>query len=351
MSGVGFVDCNGGPACAHRIHAHPAGGGPRPRRIIDIHAHCLVPAARALVPGPAPSPVSSGPPPGLGVGDDNVAVRIAAMDAQGVEMQVLSINAFWHHADVDLSRQVIELQNQTLAEIVARHPDRLAAMATVALQHPQEAARQLEHAVKSLGLRGVLVGGSVEGAELSDPRFHPFWAKAEELGAPVFLHPQGWPDAEGRLRGGGLLPVVVGYPLETTVALSHLIYEGTLDRFPGLKLCAAHGGGFLPAYSGRFDAVLTTFPGDGTVKLNKAPSAYLRDLYYDSLVFTPEALRHLIAVVGADRVMLGSDYPFPWTDKGVDHVLDTPELTDAERAAILGETAARLFGIGAKVGS
>lgn len=272
------------------------------------------------------------------------------MDSQGVDMQVLSINAFWYGADVDLSRQIIDLQNETLAETVARHPDRLAALATVALQHPEEAARQLEHAVKALGLSGALVGGSVEGAELSDPRFHPFWAKAEELGAAIFLHPQGWPDPQGRLNGRGFLPVVVGYPLETTVALAHLIYEGTLDRFPDLKLCAGHGGGFLPAYAGRFDAVLTTFPAVAAgVKLKKAPSAYLRDLYYDSLVFTPEALRHLVAEVGADRIMLGSDWPFPWTDKGVDHVLDTPGLTEAERAAILGETAIGLFGL--KVGA
>jgi len=340
MSDVRFVGCEGGERSDAQAIATVHASG-RPRRIIDVHAHCAIPAAMALA-GAPPIPVAVA---GLNDSGDDVATRLAAMDAHGVDLQVLSINPFWYAADQDLSRQVVDLQNEALAELVGRSPDRFAALAAVALQHPDLAAEQLERAVKRLGLRGALVGGSVEGEELSDPRFRPFWAKAEDLGAVIFIHPQATPDLRARLRGSGGLPVTLGYPLETTIALAHLIFEGTLDRFPGLKICVAHGGGFLPAYAGRFDAGIATFPSSYTVKLKKPPSAYLRDLYYDSLLFTPEGLRHLIAEVGADRVMVGSDWPFPWTDRPVQHVLETPGLTDAERAAILGDTAARLFGL------
>jgi aminocarboxymuconate-semialdehyde decarboxylase len=168
---------------------------------------------------------------------------------------------------------------------------------------------------------------------------------AEALGVLIFIHPQGMSEAASRLRGSGGLGNVIGNPLETTIALSHLIFEGTLDRFPGLKICAAHDGGYLPSYAARSDAGIKTFPPTYTVKLKKAPSAYLRDLYYDSLVFTPEGLRHLVAEVGADRIMLGTDYPYPWTARAVEHVLETPELSEADREAILGGTAARLFGL------
>jgi aminocarboxymuconate-semialdehyde decarboxylase len=199
--------------------------------------------------------------------------------------------------------------------------------------------------VKTLGLKGALVGGSVEGVELADRSLDPFWAKAEALGALIFIHPQGVPDLARRLAGSGGLGNVIGNPLETTIALSHLIFEGTLDRFPGLTILAAHGGGYLPSYAARSDAGIRTFPGTYATALKKPPTAYLRDLYYDSLVFTPEALRHLVAEVGADRIMLGTDFPYPWTDRAVQHVLETPGLTDADRASMLGDLAARLLGL------
>ena len=223
------------------------------------------------------------------------------------------------------------------------------AFATAALQHPDLAAEQVEHAVKKLGFRGVGVGGSVAGEELANPRFHPFWAKCEELGVLVFMHPLGTRELEpsGRLDGSGLLTNTIGNPLETTIALSHLIFEGTLDRFPGLRICAAHGGGFLPSYANRSDAVIRTFPKRVGPLPKKPPTAYLRDgqLYFDTIVFTPEALRHLIAETGADRIMIGTDYPFPWTSTEIDLVLSTPGLSDEQRVAILGGTAAKLLGI------
>ena len=201
--------------------------------------------------------------------------------------------------------------------------------------------------MKQLGLRGALIGGSVNGEELSDPKFHPFWAKAEELGVLIFIHPQGTGElgASGRLKGNGVLENVIGNPLETTIALSHLIFEGTLDSFPGLKICAAHAGGFLPSYAARSDQGCVTFPGRCTKTLQKKPTEYLRQLYYDSIIFTPEGLRHLIAEVGASQIVLGTDFPFPWTKTAVDHILTTPGLSDTERAAMLGETAEKLLAI------
>jgi aminocarboxymuconate-semialdehyde decarboxylase len=182
--------------------------------------------------------------------------------------------------------------------------------------------------------------------ELADPKFHPIWAKAEELGCLVFIHPVGTKELEPRLRGNGGLTNTIGNPLETTLALSHLIYEGTLDRFPGLKICAAHGGGYLPFYAPRSDAICVTFPDRcSSVALKKKPTEYLKQLYYDSIVFTPQALKALIAEVGVERIMMGTDYPFPWTSTSVDHILNTPGLSDADKSAMLGNTAAKLLGI------
>jgi aminocarboxymuconate-semialdehyde decarboxylase len=285
--------------------------------------------------------------PGLLMSD--TATRLAAMDAQGIDIEALSINPYWYKADRDAAAELIKIQNETLINFCAANPDRFTAFATAALQFPDLAAQQLEHAVKQLGFRGVGVGGSVAGQELADPKFHPFWAKCEQLGVLVFMHPLGTRELEpsGRLGGSGLLTNTIGNPLETTIALSHLIFEGTLDRFPGLKICAAHGGGFLPSYANRSDAVIRTFPNRVGPLPKKPPTAYLRDgqLFFDTIVFTPEALRHLIAETGPGQIMIGTDYPFPWTATEIDLLLATPGLTDAERTAILGGTAARLMGL------
>jgi aminocarboxymuconate-semialdehyde decarboxylase len=306
-------------------------------RTVDVHAHCHVPEANALM--------------GLKVQPPSLVVspeRIEAMDEQGIDIEALSINPiFWYKAERDLASQVVKLQNEKLAEICATQPDRFVALGSVALQHPDLAAEQLEDAVRRLGLRGALIAGSVNGEELSDQKFHPFWAKAEQLGVLIFIHPQGTAElgASSRLKGNGVLDNVIGNPLETTIALSHLIFEGTLDSYPGLKICAAHAGGYLPSYAARSDQGCVTFPQRCTKTLKKKPSEYLRQLYYDSMVFTPEGLRHLAVEVGASQIVMGTDYPFPWTKTAVDHILNTPELSDADRVAILGETAEKLLAI------
>jgi predicted TIM-barrel fold metal-dependent hydrolase len=181
----------------------------------------------------------------------------------------------------------------------------------------------------------------------SDAKFHPVWAKAEELGVPLFIHPQGVPELSKQLVGNGWLTNGIAYPVETTIALSHMIFEGTFDRFPKLKVIAAHGGGFLPSYADRSDHVCLVNPRgcNADIKLAKAPTEYLKQIYFDSLVFTPEAIRHLVAQVGAGQVVLGSDYPYPWQLHPTDHIFASTSLSDDDKADILGRTAARLFNI------
>jgi aminocarboxymuconate-semialdehyde decarboxylase len=332
FTSCGLLDAARAQAPARRRQSVVAG---RRVRTIDVHAHVAFPEAMALL-GIKLAPI-------YGVSADE---RMRAMDEQGIDMEALSINPNWYEAERDVVSKVISLQNEKLAEFCAAHPDRFVAFASVALQYPDLAAQQLEHAVKKLGLRGAGIGGSVNGEELSNPKFHPFWAKAEELGVLVFLHPQRTPDMVRRLRGSGGLDNTIGNPLETTLALSHLIFEGTLDRFPRLKLCSAHGGGYLPSYAPRSDHICLTFPDRcAAVPLKKRPTEYLKQLYFDTLVFTPEALRHLAAQVGSSQLVIGTDFPFPWTKTAVEHIMETPGFSDAERVAMLGETAAKLLGI------
>src|SRR5206468_10826387 len=342
VAGIAFVECGlaggSGSAQAQTRRREVVVNGRRVKTV-DVHAHCAVPEAMALM-GRKVEPQT--------LLMTRPADRIQAMDEQGIDVEALSINPYWYKADRDVARELIRVQNEKLAEACAANPERFVAFASVALQHPELAAEQLEDGVKKYGLRGAGIGGSVNGEDLSDPKFHPFWAKAEQLGVLIFIHPQGEgaaSDLKPRLKGSGGLENAIGNPLETTIALSHLIFEGTLDRFPGLKICAAHGGGYLPSYAARSDAICVTFPDRCTKPLKKKPTEYLKQLYFDSLVFTPEALRHLVAETGPGQIVMGTDYPFPWTKTSVDHILGTPALSDDERVAMLGGTAAKLLGI------
>jgi aminocarboxymuconate-semialdehyde decarboxylase len=365
IGGLVFVDCG-----MDRLHTQaaaaqsPAGdreSRPQPQRrkifvgdervrTVDIHAHCAVPEALALIPAQHKGPNVLRADLDM---RSEIDLRLSIMDAQGIDIQALSINPNWYRlTDRDLAEKVILVQNEALAEACADNPDRFVAFSSVALQFPDLAAEQLEQGVKKYGLRGAAIGGSVAGIEISDARFNPFWAKAEELGVVVFIHPQqdGAPSELGhRFRGNGYLSNVIGNPLETTIALSHLIFEGTLDRYPGLKICAAHAGGYLPSYIGRFDRGCPTLPeacgGIPYGGIKRLPSEYVKDIYYDTMVFRPEGVRHLAAEVGADKLLVGTDYPYPWTDTAIDLILETPGLSDDERIAILGKTAAQLLGI------
>jgi aminocarboxymuconate-semialdehyde decarboxylase len=316
-------------------------------KTVDTHAHCHFREALALIGDEAPRVM----PQTKGAQEHFIGVeeRLKGMDAQAIDMEVLSINPFWYRKERDLAAKIVEVQNEKLAELCASRPDRFAAFASLAMQYPDLAVQQLEHAVKKLGLRGAAIGGSVLGEDFADSKFHPVLAKAEELGAVLFIHPQSTPELAKRFKGNGWLANTIGNPLDTTIALQHLIFEGALDRFPGLKILAAHGGGYLGSYAPRSDHACFVSPQNCNpdIKLKKKPTEYLNQLYFDSLVFTPEALRHLVAQVGASQIVLGSDHPIPWAEHPVDHVFATTTLSDEDKAAILGGNAARLFGFGA----
>jgi predicted TIM-barrel fold metal-dependent hydrolase len=347
---TGIVFCSCGMLDA--AHAQNPGGHRLPvtvngKRVktIDVHSHCQFREVIPLLGGDA-SPLL---PPVLGAQEAFIEIdkRLKAMDAQAVDMEVLSVNPFWYAKDRDVGAQIVKIQNEKLAELCAAHPDRFAAFASLTLQAPDLAVQELEAAMKKQGLKGAAIGDSVAGLEFSDPKFNPVWAKAEELGAVLFIHPQGIPELSKRLAGNGWLGNTIANPLGTTIALSHLIFQGTLDRYPGLKIIGAHGGGYLPSYADRSDHACLVGPAgcDPNIKLKKKPTEYLKQLYFDSLVFTPEALRHLAAQVGPGQIVMGSDYPYPWQLHPVDHVFACTSLNDAQKAAILGGTAARLLNI------
>jgi aminocarboxymuconate-semialdehyde decarboxylase len=362
-TGIFFTGCELADTALHAAQSEGYGqrkearvGGQR-ILTVDTHTHCYIPEMWDLLKGHdelSGTYNATGRTNPLG-GDmqarymnlHNIDARLAQMDERGIDVSVLSFNPpNWYWADLDLARQVVRIANESLAKVCAAHRDRLAGYAAVALQHPDLAAEQLEEGIKKFGMKGALIGASVNGEELSNSKFHPFWDKAEELQALIFIHPQRFPIGEARFKGKGNLLNVIGNPLETTVALSHLVLEGTLDRFPKLKILAAHAGGYLPSYSGRTDQCFVNGSEDCKM-LKKAPSEYLKQLYYDTLVFTNEGLRHLIAEVGVSQIMLGTDGPGGWDREAVDFVLKAPSLSDSDRRAILGETAAKLLRIGA----
>lgn len=313
--------------------------GGRPIRVIDMHAHCVIPVTEI---------VRGTPLARSGGGRNNLGPdRLALMDQQGVDVQALSINGYWWYAaDRDLAGQIVKAQNEGLAKWVATHPTRFVALASVALQHPDLAAEQLEDGVKRLGLRGASIGGHVNGEDLSLPKYDPFWAKAAELGALVFMHPGGAENIikEGALRGRGDLGNIIGNPLETTYFLTRLIFDGTLDKFPGLRICAAHAGGYLPSYLGRTE-VAQEARGNANFANKKKPSEYLKSqIFIDTMVFSEEGLRHLVAEMGASQIVYGTDVPFNWPVT-VDLVLNAPFLSDADKEAILSGNLKKLLRI------
>ncbi len=350
---AGIVFCSCGMLDA--VHAQ-AGGRRLPVRVkgkriktIDVHSHCLFHESLALMGDEASNVI----PKTKGAQEHFIANaienRLKGMDAMAIDMKVLSINPSWYRKDRDIAAQIVKINNEKLAEVCASRPDRFAAFASLSLQYPDLAVQQLETAVKKQGLKGAAIGGSVLGEDFSSERFHPVWAKAEELGAVLFIHPQSTPPLAARFKGNGWLANTIGNPLDTTIALQHLIFEGTLDKYPGLKIIAAHGGGYLPSYAPRSDHACFVSPQNCNpdIKLKKKPTEYLNQLYFDALVFTPEALRHLVAQVGASQIVLGTDHPIPWEEHPVDHVFATTTLSDKDKAAILGGNAARLFGMAA----
>jgi aminocarboxymuconate-semialdehyde decarboxylase len=339
-------------------------GTPIPSRTVDVHAHALLPALQARVAAADPEGFAAhqalearrNGPESLAVSGAMVGARIAQltdldrrladMDAAGVDVQLVSPSPSHYYPFLapDLAAEVAREANRAIAAVVAAAPDRLHGLGLVPLQHPDLLVELLDHAVLECGLRGVEISSFAPGpdgthsVELSDPRLEPFWARAAELDAVVFLHPFGCSLDERLDRF--YLSNTVGQPVENAVALSHLVFSGVLDRHPGLTLVAAHGGGYLPTFLGRSDHAWEVRP--EARGCAERPSSYLRRLFFDSLVHTPDALDALVAAAGADRVLLGSDYPF---DMGVEDPVErvhASALGPDAVAAVLGGNAARL---------
>ncbi|WP_341996009.1 amidohydrolase [Microbacterium sp. LWH7-1.2] len=297
----------------------------------DVHAHLLLPALHAEVERRVPELVAeaadlerrrngveslqaSGAMVGARIPKlTDVGARLAAMDEQGVDRQWVSVspNHFYPWAPEGLAVWVAMETNRLIAAHVAQAPDRLTGLGVVPLQYPERIVEYLDDAILGRGLAGVEISSFAGDVELSDERLEPFWARAAELGAVVFLHPFGCSLDERLDRF--YLSNTVGQPTENAVALSHIIFSGVLDRHPDLKIVAAHGGGYLPFAIGRSDRAWHVRP--EAHRCEHAPSTYLRRLWFDTVVHDPVAIRHLVEVAGASQVVLGSDFPF---DMGLD---------------------------------
>jgi len=312
-------------------------GGKRVK-VVDVHAHAAIAEVADVLKGTPLERYARGG--GRALGPD----RIQELDKRGIDVQALDINTFWWYAaDRELATKIVQVHDEGLAKWCAAHPDRFVAFTSPALQFPDLAAQQIEHAVKTLGMRGVAVGGHVAGEPLSMPKYDPFWAKVQELGVMVFMHPNNAENVAkmGAFDGAGDLGNIVGNPLETGLFLTHLIFDGTLDRFPGLKVCGAHAGGYLPSYFGRTDVACEVRQNAKCVN-KKHPREYLHDqIMADSMVFSAEGIRHLVAEMGPTQVVYGTDIPLVWPDT-IDAILKA-EIPDAQKEAILGGNLVKLL--------
>ncbi len=270
--------------------------------------------------------------------------RLADMDASGVDVQAISPapHQYYYWSPDEVGRDAARIVNDSIAEIVAMHPDRFVGIGTVPLQNPKMAIAEMERAVKKLGLRGIEIGTNVNGIELSDARYHKFFAKAQELGILIFMHPLG--TTEGKRLSEHYLVNIVGNPMDSTIAVSNLIFEGVLEKYPKLKMCIAHGGGYLPSYAGRMDHAYHS-RSDCRQCLAHPPSRSLKKLFFDTIVFDPLHLKFLVDQYGSKHVLMGTDYPYDMSEANPVEFVQSTDLSILDRKDILGINAARLLGI------
>jgi aminocarboxymuconate-semialdehyde decarboxylase len=326
-------------------------------RAIDVHAHVLVPEVYAVA---AEHNVFSELPTDPGVTDEmrgrfkeravmvlarmsDVSDRIARMDAMGVDVQVLSaslVHQGLEWADAQESLRLARTTNDWIAKGVATNPGRLIGLGTLPLHVPALAVGELERCLRELELKGVAISTTAGGRELGDTALRPFWAKVEELGALVYIHPGG--NRDRRFKRFHLWNSV-GQAFEEAMAIASLMYDGVLEEFPRLKICISHGGGYMPFYMGRIDRNYVE-KANTRINMRKPPIDYLRMLWFDSCVYERSVLSHLVDKVGADRVLLGSDYPVGET-KPIEFVTGTGMLSEMQKDRIVRTNAMEWLGL------
>src|SRR5258705_10240281 len=273
----------------------------------------------------------------------DISDRIAKMDAMGVDVQVLSaslVHQGLDWADAQTSLRLARTTNDWIAKAVAAHPARFVGLGTLPLHMPSLAVTELERCMGDLRLKGVAMSTAAGGMELGDPGLRPFWEKAEALGAVVYIHPGG--NRDRRFKRFHLWNSV-GQAFEEAMAISSLMYDGVLDAFPRLKICISHGGGYMPYYMGRIDRNYVE-KANPRINMRKPPIEYLRMLYFDSCVYDRAVLQHLVDKVGAERVLLGSDYPVG-ENKPIEFIAETGTLSALQKDAIVQANAAGLLGV------
>jgi aminocarboxymuconate-semialdehyde decarboxylase len=344
---------------AARRHGRPGREIRPPGMTIDIHSHVAVPQAGAFVQPHldlATIPLAHFAAPETKSlarkQDADIRSRItgyderyADLDGMGIDMQLVMPppNQCYYTVPLDISVPASRMVNDGIAEYVARKPDRFVALGTVPLIDGNEAAQELERCMGKLGFKGVEILTNVAGKELSTPAYAPFWKKAEELGALVLIHPNGF--TEGQRLSRFYFNNVIGNPFETTLALHYLIFDGVLERHPNLKILAVHGGGYLPAYSGRIDHAWGA-RSDCHAELPQPPTTYLKKIYFDTVVFTPHQLEYLVELFGADHIIMGTDYPFDMAEYDpIGHLASVESFDASTIAAIAGGNAKRLLGL------
>ena len=268
--------------------------------------------------------------------------RFKDMAASAVDMQAVSITpqTFLYDQDASLNATLARIQNEQIAKLTKQHPDRFLGLATLPMQAPEQAAAEMRYAVRTLGLSGAMIGSNIEGRNLDDPSFEPVWAATAEVGAFMLIHPNKVAGAD-RLRNY-YLTNLIGNPLDTTIAAASLVFGGVMERYPNIKICLAHGGGFTPYQGGRWVHGWHV-RNEPKKSLPVSPEASLRRFYYDTIVHAGPQLESLVAWAGASHVLLGSDYPYDMGTFECARQVRAASLSDADRAMILGGQAATLL--------
>jgi aminocarboxymuconate-semialdehyde decarboxylase len=348
---------NYGPTAA-RAHGRP-GRETRPASItIDMHSHIWLAEADAFA-GPhvdiSTIPMarhSTNPTRMLNRKQDvdrtpnmlDHALRLVDMEQAGIDMQVVMCAPQQCYSTIapDLAAKAARLVNEGIAEWVSHRPDRFIPLGSVAMQAPDAAVAELER-IMAQGFKGVQILTNINGVELSDPMFAPFWEAAERLGAVVLMHPLGF--TEGKRLERFYFSNIIGNPLETTIALHHLIFDGVLERHPKLKLIAVHGGGYLAGYSARIDHAWGA-RSDCNAGLPLAPTTYLKRVFFDTVVFGTPQLESLIRTFGPDQLLMGTDYPYDMAELDpIEHLRSVEGLDESVVAAIAGGNSKKLFGV------